>query len=436
MSERTIKIGLKTYPADGPEYEFLKTGYWPGAGGRALSELHLPTRPIPNRPGQTFDTFITDSSNSMAWQAVRERIAAQQRMPMLCIEGPLESGKSHLLHALRAAREDILPSKSSDFISVPLFESELEATATYPARRALISNIGTRSLVCIDDLDYAIGKPALGAALSELVCKLRDARSLVVFTVKNRDELLGKLFSRALKEAIGDAEYQSMQPFTAALRSKLLTQFATEQNLVFTPAAHAALLVASDRSSAGELRGLVTQVRALRRELMHVSDSDTRPVELADVRLAQLSRNSGVLANGVPISTAMKRGKVSLASLRIAVCTFFECSEADLCTRSRDPSLVLARGMFVYLGRRMVSPVPSYPELGHFVSSHQSHTTALTAYQVFEGRLATDPLSIPDGPAAPGNTKTLAEIVSHVAELARDYIHPESSMGRASNTLF
>ena len=178
-------------PMGPAHFEFLKTGFWPGARGLSSGRLP-PVRQAPLRDEETFTSFLPGTSNRVAVSAVKSSLVNSQTQG-LCLESPSRFGKSHLINALRiASRESPLP-QTSDVISVPNFAHEFELSKEPGSRSALMERLSSVDILCIEDSQYAADNPALAAVLADIIERARRSGARIVFTIDDWSEASQKL---------------------------------------------------------------------------------------------------------------------------------------------------------------------------------------------------------------------------------------------------
>jgi chromosomal replication initiator protein len=121
-------------------------------------------------------------------------------------------------------------------------------------------------------------------------------------------------------------------------------------------------------STVGGLRGALVQVEALAR-------LQRRPVDMVLAREYLADRN---------------RPRVpSIGEIAAAAAEFFQLTLADLRSSSRRRAMVTARGVAVFLARRLAHR--SFQEIGDYFGG-RDHTTILHAYRKTEDLLRADPV--------------------------------------------
>ncbi|MFO1066439.1 MAG: DnaA/Hda family protein [Pirellulales bacterium] len=327
-----------------------------------------------SRKAEAWGTFITGSSNQMAWTTASLILQEPGRMSPVLVHGPYGVGKSHLAsaiaHGLRASRRQrrVLHITSEQFTND---FTEAIRGGGLPMLRRKYRDVDS---LILDDLQFLVGKKATINELRHTLDNLLKAGRQVVFTA---DRSLNEL------EALGS-------DFTTRLRGGLVTP-----------------LLPLDEE---------TRYRLLSREL---SESQ---VEIADAMLRQISARSigdGRLLKGISkrlVAAAYVHGDkltwdqcwnavfdliqatqpvVRLGDIERVVCEVFGLEPQSLQSERKTRTVSQPRMLAMFLARKYTPA--AYKEIGDFFGNRR-HSTVISAEKTVETWLEQNAsLSMPRG---------------------------------------
>ncbi len=112
-------------------------------------------------PRFTFDRFVVDQSNRVAFNAAQALAeAGKPRFSPLFLHSGTGQGKTHLMHAIGAAYLEACPDANVILMSAERFMFELRAGARARDTHSFKARLRAADLLMIDDLQFIAGKDA------------------------------------------------------------------------------------------------------------------------------------------------------------------------------------------------------------------------------------------------------------------------------------
>ncbi len=318
--------------------------------------------PHQNRAKLPLRQYIADAANSLVRVVADGQLLRSEWMNPVVLMGPSGTGKTTLAHQLFSTFERDQPAANTisttavDFCRS--YASAVDADALADLRHKF------RSVHCLllDDLHHAATKPAGLTELTSTLQSLIEAQARTIITMRPPSPEQKPLPARLMSLISGGLVIPLAAPGREA-REEILRQFALEHEVQLTSES-LALLAEHLTGTVPLLRGIVLELAALQSEL--------DGLDMATVKdfIANPSRSEPTLQ-----FIAQRVGK------------FFKFKVADLRGPSRRQTLVLARGVAMFLSRKLTNK--SLVQIGKQFGG-RDHTTVLHACRTMESRLITD----------------------------------------------
>jgi chromosomal replication initiator protein len=314
-------------------------------------------KPAGKRGGTVCD-FLVGPENRLVETVVRSLLDDdRQACNPLYVYGPTGVGKSHLLRGLLAAWK-ARRHGTATYVSADDFARQLHDAIDTHAVEEFRAKYRGCSLLAIDDIGHLEGKgfaqEELAATLDGLVAAGRQmVLAAAVATAKLR------AFSPRLLSRITAGLSLPLSPPGAAARQALLRKMAEVRELSL-PEPVVQALAAHDRLGARELYAALLRLEMSAR----VSKG---PITLHDARV-YLDEHDASQALGV-------------SDIALATARHFALRLSDLRSPSRRQAVVKARGVAIFLARRLTGR--SLEEIGRYFGG-RDHTTVLHGYRKTE----------------------------------------------------
>lgn len=284
-------------------------------------------------PQLSFERFVVGQPNRAAYVAARKLAeSADAADGPLLLAGALGQGKTHLLHAIANRRRSVFPSERVLLISGEALR-DWAASGDWAQLSAQITRLSAGGPLLIDGLEALIDAPRRALA-ERFVKRCLDKGRLVAATLSL--EKAAETRCDWARRLLGDRlTIERFQPTDQPLRSTLLAHWAAERTPRLGVDADALTALAERLSvSPGPLKGAYEKLCAL-----------------ADARHRRASR----------IFTRASLGQLGCASAKApdlesivdAVATHYALDARALRSYERQPALIRARRIAMYLAERM-----------------------------------------------------------------------------------
>ena len=312
---------------------------------------------------KSFETFITGSSNNLAFQASKKVSENMAHYNPLYLYGGVGMGKTHLLNAigLKFKKENKVT-----FISAERFMYQFVKSIKSNDMVKFKDNFRNSDVLIIDDVQFMDGKEAMQEEFFHTFNALIEKGSQIVVSsdrapnkLKRIQERIKSRFSGGLVVDIQSPEYE--------LRYKILKQKTEELNLFY-----AEKISIPDET----LKFISTEIRNSIRELVGALN-----------RVASFSRIYNRTPNITEIKIILKdllninETKVTIDYIQTLVCKYFKISKNEMLSSRRSRYLVRPRQVAIYLSKILTSK--SLPEIGREFSN-RDHTTIIHSVKTIE----------------------------------------------------
>lgn len=317
----------------------------------------------PYNPRYTFGTFVTGSSNELAFSAAKQVADGMVYCPLVIVGG-VGLGKTHLLHAIAHGMLKRKPNARIHFRTSESFTIDVTQGIRNNRMDEVRKAYRSCDVLLIDDIQLLSGREACQEEFFHTFNVLHDAQKTIVVTsdrlpheVPNLEERVRTRFEWGL---IADLKIPELETRVAILKRK-----AADDN-VELPDDVAMLIAQSVRSNVRELEGCLIRVMAW-------SNLRKQPITIQVARDALM----GIVSDKARALTADAIVK--------AVAEYFGLKPADLKGQSRTQAVAYPRQVAMYLCRRHTSA--SSTDVGQALGG-KDHTTVLNAVNKIKERMS------------------------------------------------
>lgn len=329
----------------------------PGASGEARPVLHPALD-----PRFTFDRFVVDASNQVAFNAARALAApGMPRFSPLFLHSGTGMGKTHLMHAIGAAFVAENPAARVIMMSAERFMFEfvqaLRARDTFSFKARLRS----ADLLMIDDLQFIAGKDSTQEEFFHTVSEVVSTGKRLVISADRAPHGLDGVEQRIIAR-LSSGFAADIKPADLALRRAVLDRKLAELPGVAVPEAVLALLATRMSANIRELEGALNRI-----------------IAYAQLTGDAITLDFAVMTLGEALRGAQKR--VTIDDIQRAVSTYFELKPLELVSARRARAVARPRQIAMYLAKRLTTR--SLPEIGRKFGG-RDHSTVIHAVRRIE----------------------------------------------------
>jgi chromosomal replication initiator protein len=310
--------------------------------------------------------FLAGPENYLAATAVTSFFEpAGNGDPPLVFYGPAGVGKTHLVLGLAAGSRRYYPQRAVAYATGAEFARDVNDAIARKTTVELRRKYRQLDLLVLDGVDALANKPSAQGELLHTLDALHNRAGRVVVATRQAPAEMLKLFP-ALRGRLSQGLVVPVAAPGPEARLELVVQLAAARRIEISRRA-ARALAAGLPVTAPRLMSALGDLHAAARER-------GRPIDVAAVRRLTKERASA--------------GGLTLRGIAAAVCRHYGLRLAELRGPSRRQSVVVARGVAVYLARRLTNS--SLEQIGRFFGE-RDHTTMLHAFRRVEQLLETDP---------------------------------------------
>lgn len=338
----------------------------PVAGPAAVFGQHPPDRAAPDRPALdprfTFDRFVVDASNQVAFNAARALAEpGPPRFSPLFLHSATGMGKTHLMHAVGAAF--LAASPSARVIMMPAERFMFEFVQAVRARDTFSFKARLRSadVLMIDDLQFIAGKDSTQEEFFHTVSEVMSAGKRLVISADRAPHGLDGVEQRIIAR-LSAGFAADIKPADLALRRAVLDRKLEDMPGVIVPEEVLDLLARRMSANIRELEGALNRVVAYAQL--------TGDVITLDFAVATL----GEALHGV-------QKRVTIDDIQRAVSAYFELKPLELVSARRARAVARPRQIAMYLSKRLTTR--SLPEIGRKFGG-RDHSTVIHAVRRIE----------------------------------------------------
>ncbi|MDP1026661.1 chromosomal replication initiator protein DnaA [Sphingomonas sp. KR1UV-12] len=319
-------------------------------------------------PRLTFERFVVDQSNRVAFNAAR--ILAEPGSPRfspLFLHSGTGQGKTHLMHAIGHAFLAQHPDAVVLCMSAERFMYEFVAAMRARDTFAFKQRLRSADLLLIDDLQFIAGKDATQEEFFHTINELVGTGKRLVIAADRSPQGLDGVEPRIISR-LGAGLVADIKPPELALRRAVL-----ERRLADLPGAEMPdevidLIAQRIHTSVRELEGALNRV-----------------VAYAQLTGERIDLEFAVQTLGEALRGAERR--VTIDEIQKLVSTHFELKPLDLVSARRARAVARPRQIAMYLAKRMTTR--SLPEIGRKFGG-RDHSTVIHAVKRIEELRDTD----------------------------------------------
>ncbi len=314
-------------------------------------------------PNKRFDTFLTGSSNKLAYEAsikVSENISHYNP---LYIYGGVGMGKTHLLNAIGL---ELKKSNKVMFISAERFMYQFVKSIKSNDMVKFKEYFRNTDILLIDDIQFMNGKEAMQEEFFHTFNALLDKGSQIIISADRAPNKLSRIQERIKSRFSGGLVVDIQKP-DYELRKKIVEQKAYELSKLYPDQIQISkeikdYISTEISTSIRELEGAINRIISFSRVYSKTPNLAETKVVLKD--LLNLSEN-----------------KVTIDLIQTLVCKFFKISKSEMLSSRRSRYLVRPRQTAIYLTKILTSK--SLPEIGREFSN-RDHTTIIHSVKTIE----------------------------------------------------
>jgi chromosomal replication initiator protein len=313
-------------------------------------------------PRFTFDRFVVDPSNRVAFNAARALAEpGKPRFSPLFLHSGTGQGKTHLMHAIGAAYLEACPDANVIVMSAERFMFEFVQALRARDTHSFKARLRAADLLMIDDLQFIAGKDATQEEFFHTVNEVMATGKRLVISAdrcpQGLDGVEVRITSRLSVGLVADIKVPDL-----ALRRAVLAR-----KLVDLPDA---------RIPAEVLDLLATRITANIRDL---EGSLNRLIAYAQLTGETIDMDFAVATLGEVLRGAERR--VTIDEIQRAVSAHFELKPVDLVSARRAVVVARPRQIAMYLAKRLTTR--SLPEIGRKFGG-RDHSTVIHAVRRIE----------------------------------------------------
>ncbi len=372
LADEPLDVGFEPIPTEeqAPTHALLQTAK---AGQTAPTTMHTSTdsataRGRPRlRERYTFDNYVVGPGNRLAFAAADGVTKEPGGLyNPLFLYGAAGLGKTHLLHAI--GHRTFEAGLRVTYISAEQFTNQLITSIQQRTQGDFRARYRSTDILLIDDIQFIAGKEQTQEEFFHTFNELHEAGRQIVISSdggpSSIPQLEERLRTRFQWGMTADLQPPDLETRTAILRSKADEQHARVSDEVLQ------LIATRFTSNIRELEGSLTRVLAYER----LTGEPLNPT-LVQSALASLDSS----ATRLPPSPDL---------IIEAVCRYFELTNAQLLSTSREKRVAYPRQIAMYLMRELAHR--SLVEIGQSLGG-RDHSTIHHGWRKMERALHIDP---------------------------------------------
>ncbi len=314
-------------------------------------------------PNKNFESFITGSSNKLAFEASKKIAAKTSNYNPLYIYGGVGMGKTHLLNAIGLKLKE---EGKVMFISAERFMYQFVKSIKSNDMVKFKDYFRNSDVFLIDDIQFMNGKEAMQEEFFHTFNALLDKGSQIIISGDRPPNKLSRIQERIKSRFSGGLVIDIQQP-DYDLRYKII------------------------KSKTDELRNFYSNQVDISEEIQLFLSKEIknsiRELVGALNRIVSFSRIYNKRPNISEIKIILKdllnysENKVTVELIQSLVCKFFKISKTEMLSSRRSRYLVRPRQTAIYLTKLLTTK--SLPEIGRDFSN-RDHTTVIHSIKTIE----------------------------------------------------
>ncbi|WP_439538772.1 chromosomal replication initiator protein DnaA [Sphingomonas sp.] len=316
----------------------------------------------------TFDRFVVDTSNRLAFNAAKALAEpGKPRFSPLYLHSNTGQGKTHLMHAIGHAFMEACPDATAIYMPAERFMFEFVRAVRERDTYAFKARLRGVDLLMIDDLQFIAGKESTQEEFFHTVDEfMREGKRLVI--AADRSPLALEGIEARLASRLGSGLAADIKPAELGLRRAILDRKLEDMPGATVPSDVLDLLAGRISSSVRELEGALNRL----------------------VAYAQLNNEIVTIAFAESVLGEALRGsqrRVTIDEIQKAVSNHFDVKQLDLVSQRRAVAIARPRQIAMYLAKRLTTR--SLPEIGRKFGN-RDHSTVIHAVRRIEELRGTD----------------------------------------------
>ena len=313
-------------------------------------------------PRFTFDRFVVDGSNRVAYNAAASIAApGSPQFSPLYLHSATGQGKTHLMHAIGHAFLDANPEGTAIYMPAERFMFEFVQALRAKDTHAFKARLRSVDLLMIDDLQFIGGKDATQEEFFHTVNEfMSSGKKLVIAADRGPQALEG--FETRLAGRLGSGLVADIRPPELELRRAIVKRKLEEMPQVAVPGEVVELLAQRITTNVRELEGALNRLVAYAQ-----LNGEAITVDFATVTLGEVLRSV--------------QRRITIDEIQRAVSAHFEVKQIDLISERRAVAIARPRQIAMYLAKRLTTR--SLPEIGRKFGN-RDHSTVIHAVRRIE----------------------------------------------------
>ncbi|MFM9828734.1 MAG: chromosomal replication initiator protein DnaA [Sphingomonas sp.] len=313
-------------------------------------------------PRFTFDSFVVDGSNQVAFNAARALAEpGVPRFSPLFLHSGTGMGKTHLMHAIGRAFLAASPAAHVIMMSAERFMFEFVQAVRARDTFSFKARLRSADLLMIDDLQFIAGKDSTQEEFFHTVSEVMNTGKRLVISADRAPQALDGVEPRIIAR-LSAGFAADIKPADLALRRAVLDRKLEDLPGVVVPEEVLELLARRMSANIRELEGALNRV-----------------VAYAQLTGDVITLDFAVATLGEALRGVQKR--VTIDDIQRAVSTYFELKPLELVSARRARAVARPRQIAMYLSKRLTTR--SLPEIGRKFGG-RDHSTVIHAVRRIE----------------------------------------------------
>lgn len=318
-------------------------------------------------PNYTFDNYLEGESNRLA-RSVGESIAknpAKTFNPFF-VFGHSGVGKTHLVNAIGLRTKELHPELRVLYVSAHLFMVQWTDAVRHNVRNDFITFYQTIDVLIIDDIQELSGKTDTQNTFFHIFNHLHINGKQLILTADRPPVAIEGLEDRLLTRFKWGLQAEIEKP-TKKLRYSILSNKVHKEGLCIPDNVITYISEHIDES-VRDLEGIINSLMA------------NSIVYNCDISMSLVNK---ILPNFVEVNNE----PVTIEEIKEKVCTYFNITEEELCSKNRKRPIVYIRQMATYLANKITGS--STIKIGRMIGG-KNHATVIHSIKQIQNLLDTD----------------------------------------------
>ena len=326
----------------------------------------IPLTPPAERPAFdprfTFDRFVTDGSNRVAFNAAQSLATpGEPQFSPLYLHSSTGQGKTHLMHAIGHAFLAANPMATAIYMPAERFMFEFVQALRAKDTHAFKTRLRGVDLLMIDDLQFIGGKDSTQEEFFHTVNEFMNSGKRLVIAADRAPQAL-EGFETRLAGRLGSGLVADIRQPELDLRRAIVERKLKDMPKVAMPEEVVELLAARITSNVRELEGALNRLVAYAQ-----LNSEAITIDFATVTLGEVLRSV--------------QRRITIDEIQRAVSAHFAVKQIDLISERRAVAIARPRQIAMYLAKRLTTR--SLPEIGRKFGN-RDHSTVIHAVRRIE----------------------------------------------------